>query len=184
MRKLLAIACLFITACQTSHVAVDYDTATNFSNVQFYEWLDATSGTEEGFEPLIAERTKAAVANALGKTALLPASDHNKADILVRYYVASYTQSQPSQSSGSLGFGGGSHGSAMGISLSFPLGGDRITKEAQIIVDLISTKDNKLKWRGSNRLQISDETPAQITALIEAAVAEIFSFYPPGKTGN
>ena len=182
MRNVLisSICLLLLTACQSSSVTIDYDTEANFAEFQYYDWLEERSGAEEEFDPLIAERTKTAVAAELDNAAFKPASAANKANVLVRYYIATHTRNEESKSSGSIGFGSGSRGSAVGIGLSFPLGGSTTVKEAQIIVDLLSSEDQKLKWRGSNRLKISDESPEQITALINAAVAEIFSFYPPG----
>jgi hypothetical protein len=68
----------------------------------------------------------------------------------------------------------------VGLSMSFPLGKDKVVQETQIMVDLLNMETEKLKWRGSKELKISAETPEEITALINSAVKEIFGFYPPG----
>lgn len=187
MRPLLAIQRLFIllicfalAACQTtSNVMVDYDTETDFSNFQTYDWLEADSGAEEGFDPLITRRVQQALKTELLSAGFNEASDQNKADILVRYKVATHTRQQEPQSGGSVSFGGGSGGNtAMGLSLSFPIGGDKAVKEANLVIDLVDVEDQKLKWRGSKIIKISKESPAEITAVVDAAVAEIFGFYP------
>lgn len=174
---------LILSACQSSNVIVDYDTDADFSNLRYYRWLEERSGAEESFDPLIAERAKSAVQAQLQQAGFDPATDTNPANVLVRYYVATYTRSQQSNTQGSIGFGSSGKNTALGISLSFPLGGDKIIKDAQIIVDLLSADDQLLKWRGTNTFQISDESPEQITHMIEAVVAEIFSHYPPGAPG-
>lgn len=185
MRSLLLLTtCLLLCACQSNKAVVDYDTETDFSRIRYFDWLKQGSGAEQGFEPLVAERTRSAVHRELARNGLLQSSTNNEPDILVRYYVATFTRDQPSNTSGSIGIGGGSHSSIIGVALSFPLGGNKLVKEAQIMVDLVSPVDNKLKWRGSHRIKISDQTPQQITALINAAVAEIFSHYPPAPRGQ
>jgi hypothetical protein len=56
-----------------------------------------------------------------------------------------------------------------------------VVKEANLVIDLVDPTDKKLKWRGSKIIKISEESPEEITAVIDAAVAEIFGFYPPGS---
>jgi Domain of unknown function (DUF4136) len=182
---LLTALSLSLSACQSSKVTTDYDTDADFSHFKYYDWHEENSGGEEGFDPLIVERIKEAVKTELAKAAFSPASETNKATVLVRYYVATQTRNEEPGSSASIGFGHAGGHSGVGLSFSFPLGGgtgdSTVVKEALIIVDLLSPEDQKLKWRGSNQLSISDQSPAEITAMINAAVAEIFSFYPPGS---
>ena len=182
MRQLLiaSLTVLLLSACQSSNVIIDYDTEADFGHYRYYDWLTEGSGAEQDFDPLISQRSKNAIEAELKNAGFSPASEIHKADVLVRYYVATDTRSQKSNSSGSIGFGSGGGGTAMGLSLSFPLGGNTVVKDAQLIVDLISPDNQKLKWRGTNQLKISDESPEEITVLIDAVVAEIFSFYPPG----
>ena len=183
MRTLLTLLfTLALGACQTSNVMVDYDTQADFSGIKTYAWLDKTSGAEEGYDPLLAKRVRAAVETGLKGVPLLPARNPASADILVRYYLGSYTSSKQSNSRGSIGLGSGGGHSFLGLSMSFPLGGERIVKEAQIIVDFINPADQKLRWRGTNLIEIGDDSPTAITAKINAAVAEIFARFPPEKS--
>ncbi len=119
---ILPIICLLITGCQSSRVIVDYDTETDFSNFDHYNWLEKPSDIEKGFDPLIADRIKKAIATSLNNTTLTPASETNKANVLIRYYLFTQIHNQESNPKGSIGFGGGSGGAMMGIGIRFPLG--------------------------------------------------------------
>ncbi len=170
---------VLLSACQSTQVVVDYDTTTNFNSYKRFSWQESTSGAEEGFDPLMSSRVKEAVNRELLRATFTLATPTQQPDVLVRYYVGTYARSEESNTRGSIGLGSVGSRTAVGISLSLPLGQSKVVKEAQIMVDLIGTEDNKLKWRGTNRIKISDQTPDEITALINAAVAEIFSQYPP-----
>lgn len=173
-----------LSSCQSTNVVIDYDTSADFSHMQNYAWFTETSGSEQGFDPLIAERARKAVAVQLQQLPLPLAASGVQADVLVRYYVGTYTRSQGSKSSGSIGFGSAGGSTALGLALSFPLGGDKIVKEAQIVVDFVNPSDKKLMWRGTNRIKIGDDSPEQITDKINQAVTEIFSHYPPDKSAQ
>ena len=181
MRLLTTLLLAFsITACQSSKVVIDYDTKAEFSNIHTYAWLSDTSGSEQGFDPLLAERVQQAVAGRLQKMSVSPVNDAQKADVWVRYYIGNYTETRESNSRGSVGVGSFGGNTALGVSLSFPLGGERIVKQAQIMIDFVNPADQKLKWRGTNRFGIAEKDgPEQITAKVNAAVAEILDRYPP-----
>ncbi|MFA7555386.1 MAG: DUF4136 domain-containing protein [Spongiibacteraceae bacterium] len=179
---LIAVLAAFMLAsgCQTSNVKVDYDTATDFNGLKYYQWANDVSDTSKGIDPLINARIKQATTEELHNSGFLASSEQYPADILVRYYFSSKVRTEDPSSRGSIGLGGGGGSSFLGIGLSIPLGSSTEVKDVEIIVDLLGSDDKKLKWRGSKNLKISDETPAEITTSINAAIAEIFSFYPPG----
>lgn len=185
-RLLLTLLLLpLLTACQTNKVSVDYDTDADFSSFHHYQWLEEKSGSSKDFDPLMAERVKEALEQQLPKTGMSLAKDGQAADILVRYFMASSTTSNSSESRGSVGIGGASGGggssTAMGMSMSIPLGGSSTKREALIIVDFIDANDQKLKWRGSRKQKFGDEPPEKLTAMVQQVVAEIIAQYPPGK---
>lgn len=179
-----AIALMSLMACQSSKVTIDYDTRADFTALHSYSWLEQTSGTEEGIDPLMAQRVKGAVTRQLQVVGLSTAASGEDADVLVRYYVGSHTQLEEPKSRGSIGIGGGGGHTVMGISLSFPLGGSVAVREVDILVDLLSPETRKLIWRGTYRLQLADESPDEITGMVNSAVAEIFSRYPPSPNSQ
>ncbi len=173
---------VFLSACQSSQVMVDYDTETDFSTFRVYDWhRDNLGAGEQSIDPLMLNRIKEAVESELMRSSLSPASQTAPADILVLLSVYSETYTQESGSRGSIGFGSGGRSSAIGIGLSLPLGSDSIVKETHIVVDMIGITDNKLKWRGSRTVKTTDESPQQLTPIMGSAVAEIFSHYPPSQ---
>ncbi len=182
-RLFILLACSMLAACAaTSNVMVDYDTDADFTQFRSYDWMEGGSGAEEGFDPLIAQRVQEALKTELFSAGFNEATGQTKPDVLVRYKVATHTRQQEPQTRSSVGFGSSSGGgSAMGLSLSFPIGGDKVVKEANLLIDLVSAEDKKLKWRGSKIIKLSEESPEEVTAVIDAAVAEIFGNYPPGS---
>lgn len=179
----LIFTLITLTGCQTNPVTVDYDTQTNFSDFNYYQWQTENSGSSPDFDPLMADRIKKALQDQLPGAGLQPVSGDQKADMLVRYFLARSTKSQSSNSRGSVGVGGasGGGGSMMGLSLSMPLGGGSVSYEAQIIIDFIGAADNKLKWRGSRNLKFGDQPPAELSAMVQQVVADILAKYPPGN---
>lgn len=180
----LLVVLLALAGCQSSTVTVDYDTEADFSATKRYTWAEKTSGVEEGFDPLLAQRVKSAVERNLAAASLTPAVEAQKPDVLVRYYVASHTEEQESRSRGSIGFGSGGGNVGVGIGLSFPLGGSKVVKQAQIIVDMLNPESGKLVWRGTNRLKIGDDSPEKITTKVNQAIADIFKKFPPEKSDD
>ena len=180
-RLFILSICLALASCQTSsNVIVDYDTEADFSIFQTYDWLAADKGTADDFDPLLAQRVQQALSAKLLSAGFNPVADGQQADIGVRYQIIAQTRPQQPQSGGSISFGGRGN-RAMGVSLSFPLGGDTTVKEARLMIDLVNVMDNKLIWRGSKIFKLAKQSPAEITAVVDAAVAEILAFYPPSS---
>ncbi len=183
MPRLLSLLFIFslLAACQSNKVSVDYDTDAHFNDYHYYQWLEEKSGSSKEVDPLMAARVKEALQQQLPTTGLVKASEQHPADLLVRYFVASSTKSKSSNSSGSVGMGSAGGNTAMGLSMSFPMG-DSPTREVQIIIDFLDASEQKVKWRGSRKLKLSDQPPEELAAMVQQAVAEIIAMYPPGKT--
>lgn len=178
MRVFFCMVLLTLAGCQSSKVTVDYDTAADFSNIKTYQWADKTSGVEQGLDPLLAQRVQTAVGNNLTTKGLSAAA--GSPNVLVRYYVASHTETQDSKSRAGIGFGSAGGSSAIGLGLSIPIGGSKVVKQVQIVVDFMHPGTTKLVWRGTNRISIGEnDKPEEITAMVDKAVAEIFAKFPP-----
>ena len=90
----LIFTLITLTGCQTNPVTVDYDTQANFNDFHFYQWQAENSGTSPDFDPLMADRIKKALQDQLPGAGLQPVSGDQKADMLVRYFLARSTKSQ------------------------------------------------------------------------------------------
>jgi hypothetical protein len=178
----LLLAIPLLSGCQSNHVAVDYDTKMDFADWHYYRWAEQDNHNNPYSDPLLNERTKSAIELQLLKASLTRALEKRPPDVLVRYFVSSEIRNEESKSRGAIGFGGGNHGSSLGISLSIPLGKSTVVKDAQIIIHLLESTNKELKWRGSKQFEIRDETPAEITSMINLIVADIFNHYPPSAT--
>lgn len=182
-RLFIFSVCIALAGCQaSSNVIVDYDTGTDFSNFQTYDWLVADKGAANDTDPLLAQRVQQALRTKLLGVGFNQAVNQQQADIWVRYQIAVQTRPQEPQSGGSISFGGGSGGNTtMGVSLRLPLGGDIAVKEVEMMIDLVNVNDNKLIWRGSKIFKLAKQSPAEMTVVVDAAVAEILAFYPPSS---
>ncbi|MBA3582028.1 MAG: DUF4136 domain-containing protein [Gammaproteobacteria bacterium] len=172
------IAFIFLSACQTNRARVDYDVQTDFSLFDSYSWKIPASAPNSQ-NPLLDERAKQAVTQQLKDAGFIETTTNP--DLLVRTDIQSTISSESSNKRGGIGLGGGSGGLGMGISLGIPLGKSKTIRDVSIIVDFLEPQTETLKWRGNNTIKISDESPEEITKLINQSVADIFKKYPPKK---
>lgn len=184
MQLLLLLTLVLMAGCQTSNVSVDYDTQASFDNYRYYSWKEPVSSDQKppsaNADPLTDQRVKKAVLAQLQANGMQPASQENPADVLVRFAVINVLRTETPNSSGSVGLGRSGGSTGVGISLRFPLGKDSVKRDVTILIDLLDAGDETLKWRGSKTLVFGDsDDAAKINTSIEAAVAEIFNFYPP-----
>jgi Domain of unknown function (DUF4136) len=202
MRLLLLLSFSLMLGCQYSNVSVDYDTQASFSNYQYYSLKEPAPenpkdapiekkevSDKQQAEPapkpapqrdtLINKRVKKAVVAQLSRSGIQPASASNPADVLIRHTVISQVHTEPPNSGASIGLGRSGGKVGVGVGFRIPLGRETVKKDVTIYVDLLDAKDEVLKWRGSKTLVFGNESPDKISTSIDAAVAEIFSFYPP-----
>lgn len=182
MWKLLPIvlAALLATACQSrSPVSTDYDPAANFGSFHRYAWLEERSGSDKQFDPLLSQRMRDAVGEGLTARAFTPADNTQNADFLVRYYIRADERVEDSAAHGSIGMGSYGGNVGMGVGLSFPLGGRVVEQRAELLIDFVNAKDQKLAWRGSRSLVLRGEDPQQLATQIRGAVEEILGRFPP-----
>ncbi|HUH36558.1 MAG TPA: DUF4136 domain-containing protein [Spongiibacteraceae bacterium] len=177
LSSLLGLAWL-LAACASDPVTVDYDQSIDFKAIHSYQWYSERSGVGENFDPLIADRVQSAIKQQLGQRQWVERPEGSGADVKVRYFVANSAETKSSNSNASVGLGSFGGSSAFGVSLGFPLGGDRIVRQAQIIIDLMGVETSKLMWRGATVVKL-DNDPIKVTGQIEAAVADILSRFPP-----
>lgn len=179
IKFIIVLSLLAISGCQNSQVAVDYDTQQDFTAFSHFQWYEPEPAAADTI--LYYDRAKAAASRQLDNAGFIEVADSSAANVLLQVQVNSEILEEDNRPSGSLGIGGGSGGSSVGLALRFPLGDNSPVTKLQIFVDMLSPESKKLKWRGSNTLRVTDQTPEQIAQLVSKAVDEIFMQYPPQR---
>ena len=176
------LICLWIftlVGCSSSPPVIDYNTEVTFDQYKSYHWLEETSGTAQGVNPLMGERVKAAITQALQQQGFT--QNPQQPDMRVRYYVQSLSETKEPKTRGGIGLGKSGSNIGAGISLSFPLGGSKNQIKHQIIIDIIDSGDKKLVWRGTDSISIDQQKPEKIIKLTEQSVNRMLSQFPPSS---
>lgn len=182
MRTFIALLCttLLLSACQTSKpVATDYNPAVDFGRFHQYTLQTESSGADKEFDPLLSQRVRDAVTDGLAARQFSVAANPASADFLVRYYIRTDEATEESKAHGGIGIGGYGGNVGMGVGMSFPIGPKVIEQRAQILIDFIDSKDQKLAWRGSRKVVLKGNNPNEMTAQIRTTVDEILGEFPP-----
>lgn len=175
---LVILTSWLLAACQSSSVIVDYDTTTDFKSISSYQLVKGKPADD----PLIAERSFTALEQALQSKGLR--KDDNTADVKISIDSSVSIEELESKSRGGIGIGGGGSNVGIGVGLSFPLGPKQNVKFVSLIIDIKSTENGKLLWRGSDEIALRKEDPQQITREIKTAVNKILSEFPPQPSSN
>lgn len=175
---ILFVICLILASCQSSKVAVDYDTQADFNQLQSYAWIpEVTEGkNQQDQDPLLTERAQQAISQQMP---LQKSGSAQNTDVWVRYSLTSETKTEEPKTRGGIGIGSAGGSTGVGISLSLPLGKDKVIKTVRLVIDFINPDDQQLMWRGTNHINIGEDTPEEITQKVNKAVSEILARYPP-----
>lgn len=178
-RVILLIATLLVSvAGWCAGVETDYDVQFEFGNLRYYQWAEPAENIEDAYSTLPKDNIKLGLEQTLDQT-LVAASAEHKADLLVRYYVKDVKKlvdDRPRVGVGMGGFGGNTGG---GISFSFPMGGDNLDRQAQIIIDILEPQTQRLLWRGSQIVGMSSSSAQVNERQINKAAMEILKQFPP-----
>lgn len=153
---LLAMVLLLTSSIQ----AVEYDHDVDFSRYKTWSWQ---TGVPVPPEPVPDKRIREAVARGLAARGLT--SVDSDATLLVRYYAARSTRIDL------LPLDSGSGAPPTGI---------RYVETGSLVVDLVDAASGKVVWRG-HATGVLRYGPKEITAQIDAAVAELLARFPPGQ---
>jgi len=172
MRQLVAImVVLFLSACSTVQVDVDYDTSYDFTGETKYS---VVSGKTHGEDTLIGDRVKKAIKRDLDAKGY-KSVDKDAADLLFVYHLKVKNKSDVYMDYQSMGFG------------AFGFGGGMIATpqtynytEGRLIIDAFDPIMQKIVWRGiaSDQLTQSSSTPQEKTEYINGVVAKIMNKFP------
>lgn len=176
---LIALYLVSALGCSGSAPVIDYRTDIKFDHYKRYSWLTETSDTDQGVTPLIGERVKAAITQALYQGGFV--EDQQQPDMRARYYVQSITETKESSTRGGIGLGKSGGNIGAGVSLSFPIGGSKSQLKHQIMIDLIDSRNDKVIWRATDSIRIDQQKPEKIIKLIEQSINGMLSQFPPSQ---
>jgi hypothetical protein len=184
-RVFLFIATAVMSAAAIcASVETDYDVDYEFGNARYYQWVEHPDNIDEAYAALPQDNLKFGLEQSLDQ-ALVAANAEHKPDLLVRYYVRNVAKMVDDRPRVGIGMGGGSGGgygdsySGGGISFSFPLGGDNLDRQAQLIIDFLEPGSQRLLWRGSLLTGMSSSSPQANERQLNKAAIEILKQFPP-----
>jgi hypothetical protein len=140
--------------------AVEYDHGVDFSRYKTWSWQP---GVPVPPEPVPDRRIRAALARELSARGL--SSVDSDATLLVRYHAARSTRIEL------LPLDSGSKEPPTGI---------RYAETGSLVVELLDAASGRVVWRG-HAAGVLRYGPKEVTALIDAAVAELLAGFPPGR---
>lgn len=179
----LVAAMLASTVAWCANVETDYDVQYEFGNARYYQWAEQPDNIDEAYAALPQDNLKLGLEQTLDQT-LVAANAGHKPDLLVRYYVRNVEKLVDDRPRVGIGMGGGSGGygdsySGGGISFSFPLGGDNLDRQAQLIIDFLEPGSQRLLWRGSLLTGMSSSSPQVNERQLNKAAINILKQFPP-----
>ena len=170
---------LTVVGCATPSsvdVTFDYDTGANFAALKSYSWMPPTGNAVS--DELLVKRIKTTVDSQL--QAKGPVLAGANPDFLIGM-----------QLSGKSTYGGST---GVGVSVGIPVGrAGRVSvgggksqaiekKEGQLVLDFVDAKNKSLLWRATASGAVEPKTtPEQQQQRINEVIAEMLSYYPPGK---
>lgn len=168
---LIFITALVLASCGTA-VSYDYDTKTNFSLYQTYDFYPTINS---GLSDLDNIRIMKATDSILQTRGFVKS---DSPQFLVNFFAKEFiTQSNTSIG---IGVGGGGANGGIGVSGGIPVGGNIINQK--FTIDFIDNQNDKLIWQavGTDELKVKAK-PAQKSKYYFSMISKILKGYPPKK---
>lgn len=179
LKRLVLLTALLITSpLYAASVETDYDTSANFSHFAYYQLQAQNDNIDTMYSMLGSGNIEDALTPSLDQR-LSPANAQHPTDLLVRYYIRDVKKIVDDRPRVGIGMGSMGDNIGGGFSFSFPLGGDKLDKQAQVVIDFIDAKTQKLLWRGSLVTGMSSTSTEINQRQVQKAAAEILKKFPP-----
>lgn len=172
------LATMLLSALATAaSVQTDYDTAQDFSQLRSYQWAPQTDNIDTTFALLTDASIKDTFSWSIERTLTL--ASNNPPDVLIRYYIKNMKKLVDDRPRLGIGMGGFGDNVGGGVSFSIPLGGNDLDQNAQVVIDIIDPKTQKLLWRGSVATGMSSTSNQTNQKQLQKAADDIFKQFPP-----
>ncbi|NNK10357.1 MAG: DUF4136 domain-containing protein [Flavobacteriaceae bacterium] len=170
MKNGLLILLILLSSCSSLKVDYDYDTQTDFSSFQTYNYYP---DMQTGLSELDTRRLLTALDSVLVSKGYRSSEEP---DFFIN--IESREFSLPQNSNVGVGIGGGGRNVGGGVSIGLPLG--RSANEREILFDFIDSQRDILFWQAICLSSYRENaTPIERERLLRQIVIKVLSKYPP-----
>jgi hypothetical protein len=182
MKKLFALALLFLLAGVTSALAQDvrynFDSQANFASFKTYKWVALRTDTP--MNDIVDGQIKASVNAELAKKGLTE-SKTDEADLFIGYQAATDKEKQFTAYNTGWGYGPGWYGAGWyGAGGGMTTGSTSTIVVGQLALDMYSPAPKTLVWRGLvSKTLDAKAKPDKQKKNLDKAVAKLMTNFPP-----
>lgn len=173
MKKLilLSLSVLFLTACSTQTISVDYDRNQDFSQLKDFHYEFAENTMSE----LNINRIQIAINQELSAKGMV----FNENSLVKIKIIPEEFFSETQSSQVGIGVGGGNGGFGTSVGMSIPINSEKLNQ--RYLVSIFNA-ENQMVWDGRLEIQMSaDAGTTAIETNIQKGVQKLFKKYPPVK---
>jgi hypothetical protein len=181
----MSMGLLLAASCAGRQVATDYSPGTKFSQFRTFALV---MPPDTAAEQLLDQRVRSAVQTQLDAKGLSLAT-RDKADLYVGYGVVDKTHTAIYDYNSGWGWGGSRWGWRYHRwGFAWPAYGQQEVQtytDGTVVVNLVDAKTKQVVWRGEvdDVLNLPVDNPVDATKQIDAAVAKMFTKFPPMSAG-
>jgi hypothetical protein len=185
MRQIaLGMGLLLAAGCAGQQVTTDYSPATGFSKFRTFALV---SPPDSGAQQLLDQRVRSAVQAQLDAKGLTE-TDRQSADLFVGYGMVDKTHKEVYTYRDGWGWGGGWGWRNYRWGVAWPMTTQRridTYTDGTVVVNLIDAKTKQVVWESevADVVSLPVGNPVSATRQIDAAVAKLFTKYPPKSSG-
>lgn len=185
MRQItMGMGLLLAAGCAGRQVATDYSPATRFSEFRTFALVmpPDTAGQQ-----LLDQRVRNAVQTQLDAKGLT-ATDRENADLYVGYGMVDKTHTNIYTSREGWGWGRGFGWRSWRWGVAWPMTVQHQIEtytDGTVVVNLVDAKTKQVVWEGevADAVNLPVDNPVRATQQVDAAVAKLFTKYPPQSSG-
>jgi uncharacterized protein DUF4136 len=180
----LGIGLVLAAGCASQQVTTDYSPATSFTQFRTFALV---APPDTAGQQLLDQRVRNAVQAQLDAKGLA-ATDREHADLFVGYGMVDKTHKEVYTSRDGWGWGGGWGWRYWRWGVAWPMTVQRRVEtytDGTVVVNLIDAKTKQVVWEGEvdDVVNLPVTNPVRATQQIDAAVAKLFTKYPPQSSG-
>jgi hypothetical protein len=178
------IGLLLAAGCAGQQVTTDYSPATNFSQFRTFALV---MPPDTGARQLLDQRVRSSVqAQLIAKGLTL--ADRQSADLYVGYGMVDKTHRQVYTYQDGWGWGRGLGWRYWRWGVAWPMSTYRQVEtytDGTVVVNLVDAKTKQVVWEGeiADVVDLPVNNPVRATEDVDAAVAKLFTKYPPQSSG-